>query len=229
MEKQDRQEIVNNLCGEEGLKEDFIYLLKMGGLSEYEGKILKDKLSREIDSDYDLNDMFYAQYWIIHQIYHRLMEIEYLSFLVEFDDTIDYHICEDADDSLNYDFPDYHIKRYIANKGVLEFNKRKCPKTVDEAVDFLIKGLDKESVVFAKETGKGFFGNVAHFSLGMYARNNLGINSGINVPLLEDIKRRIGRRFLFADDYSGFLMDKVWERIQENYDEIIKTKEQEKN
>ena len=42
--KEIRQEIVNYLCGEEGLKEEFIDLLKSGGLSEEDGHELKEKL-----------------------------------------------------------------------------------------------------------------------------------------------------------------------------------------
>ena len=31
---------------------------------------------------------------------------------------------------------------------------------------------------------------------------------------------------LFTDDYSGVLMDHLWERVQRDYDEIIQTKEE---
>lgn len=223
MEKQNRQEIVNDLCGKEGLNEDFIYLLKVGGLGEYEGQILKDKLLKEIDSDEDLGEIFYIQYWIIHQIYHGFMTAEMGSAFKEFDETIDYRVCDEENDSF-CDFPDNIIKDYVANDGVMEFNRKKCPRTVDEAVDLLIKGLDKESVVFAKEASKDLFVDSAHFSLGMYARNKFGLY-GMNLPLLEDIERRRGIRTIFADEYSAFLMEKVWERIQEDYDEIILTKE----
>lgn len=56
--KEIRQEIVNYLCGEEGLKEEFIDLLKSGGLSEDEGYGIKEKLLNEIDSSKDLNLVF---------------------------------------------------------------------------------------------------------------------------------------------------------------------------
>jgi hypothetical protein len=47
--KEIRKEIVNYLCGEEGLKNEFIDLLELGGLSEYEGNIIKTKLLKDID------------------------------------------------------------------------------------------------------------------------------------------------------------------------------------
>ena len=56
--KEIRQEIVNYLCGEEGLKEEFIDLLKSGGLSEDDGYEIKEKLLNEIDSSKDLNLLF---------------------------------------------------------------------------------------------------------------------------------------------------------------------------
>ena len=56
--KEIRQEIVNYLCGEEGLKEEFIDLLKSGGLSEDDGYEIKEKLLNEIDSSKDLNLVF---------------------------------------------------------------------------------------------------------------------------------------------------------------------------
>ena len=56
--KEIRQEIVNHLCGEEGLKDEFIDLLKSGGLSESDGYAIKEKLLNEIDSSKDLNLVF---------------------------------------------------------------------------------------------------------------------------------------------------------------------------
>ena len=58
--KEIRQEIVNYLCGEEGLKEKFIDLLKSGGLSEDEGYEIKEKLLNEIDSSKDFDLVFYT-------------------------------------------------------------------------------------------------------------------------------------------------------------------------
>ena len=60
--KEIRQEIVNYLCGEEGLKEEFIDLLKSGGLSEDDGYEIKENLLNEIDSNKDLNLLFYTSF-----------------------------------------------------------------------------------------------------------------------------------------------------------------------
>ena len=42
--KEIRQEMVNYLCGKDGLKDKFIDLLKLGGLSESDGYEIKEKL-----------------------------------------------------------------------------------------------------------------------------------------------------------------------------------------
>ncbi len=60
--KEIRQEIVNYLCGEEGLKDEFIDLLKSGGLSEDDGYEIKEKLLNEIDSSKDLNLVFVTSF-----------------------------------------------------------------------------------------------------------------------------------------------------------------------
>ena len=223
MKREERQEIVNYLCGEEGLKDEFIDLLKLGGLSEYEGNIIKDALLEKIDSDENLVNEFYFQYLNLYFIYHKLTDDKELSALRE-DETIDYRICEDEWDYFSYSqFPERRIDEYIKNKGHLGFDLNQYPKTVDEAVNRLIEVLDKESIVYAKETKKFEFGIVADFSLGLYARNNFGL-WGRSIDLLIDIKRNGGDTFT-GDGASSFLLDKVWERIQEDYDEIIKTKE----
>ena len=60
--KEIRQEIVNYLCGKEGLKDEFIDLLKAGGLSESDGYAIKEKLLNEIDSSKDLNLVFITSF-----------------------------------------------------------------------------------------------------------------------------------------------------------------------
>ena len=52
--KQIRQEIVTYLCGDDDLSAEFIELLKAGNLTEEDGKIIREKLTGQIDSHYTL-------------------------------------------------------------------------------------------------------------------------------------------------------------------------------
>ena len=187
--KEIRQEIVNYLCGEEGLKEEFIDLLKSGGLSEDDGYEIKEKLLNEIDSSKDLNLVFYTSFE-------------------------------------GKDFPMEEFSKYMDNEEYMELVRMQYPKSIDEAVEMLIEELDKESIVNAKNLGKDDFGTIVHFGLGMYVRNHFGLNNNKAAELEEDIRKNSEDLLLFTDDYSGVLMDHLWERIQRDYDEIIQTKEE---
>ena len=89
----------------------------------------------------------------------------------------------------------------------------------------LIEELDKESIVNTKNLEKEYFRNIVHFGLGLYVRNHFGINNGEAAELVSDIGRNSEDFIFLSDDYSGVLMDKLWERVQEDYDEIIQSKE----
>ena len=187
--KEIRQEIVNYLCGEEGLNEEFIDLLKSGGLSEYDGYEIKEKLLNEIDSSKDLNLVFKT--------------------------------------SFDRDFPSNELKEYTNNPSYLELVEAQYPQSVEEAVDILIEGLDKEDIKIVKESGKEEFGGLAHFGLALYVRNHFGLNNSKASNLISDICKKEGfESMLFTDSLSGFLMDELWERVQRDYDKIILTKEE---
>ena len=185
--KEIRQEMVNYLCGKEGLKNEFIDLLKAGGLSESDGYEIKEKLLNEIDSSKDLN----------------------LVFVTSFD----------------RDFPSNELKEYTNNPSYLELVEAQYPQSVEEAVDILIEGLDKEDIKIVKESGKEEFGGLAHFGLALYVRNHFGLNNSKASNLISDICKKEGfESMLFTDSLSGFLMDELWERVQRDYDKIILTK-----
>ena len=187
--KEIRKEIVNHLCGKEGLKDEFNDLLKLGGLSESDGYEIKEKLLNEIDSSKDLN----------------------LVFVTSFD----------------RDFPSNELKEYTNNPSYLELVEAQYPQSVEEAVDILIEGLDKEDIKIVKESGKEEFGGLAHFGLALYVRNHFGLNNSKASNLISDICKKEGfESMLFTDSLSGFLMDELWERVQKDYDEIIRTKEE---
>ena len=187
--KEIRQEIVNYLCGKDGLKDEFINLLKSGGLSESDGYEIKEKLLNEIDSSKDLN----------------------LVFVTSFD----------------RDFPSNELKEYTNNPSYLELVEAQYPQSVEEAVDILIEGLDKEDIKIVKESGKEEFGGLAHFGLALYVRNHFGLNNSKASNLISDICKKEGfESMLFTDSLSGFLMDELWERVQKDYDKIILSKEE---
>ena len=57
-----RLEIVTWLCGDENLSEKFIRLLEAGGLSENDGKAIREELLGEIDSNYNMDLIFDDSY-----------------------------------------------------------------------------------------------------------------------------------------------------------------------
>lgn len=225
--KEIRLEIVNYLCGKEGLKDEFIELLKAGGLSEYEGRIIKNKLLKDIDSGLDMDIMFHSYYLHLYKLYHRLIDPKKYPFFKEGDeDIVDLRICDDENDPFNSNnIPIDELEEYRSDEEYLELLRKQYPQTVDEAIDILIEGLNKESIVYAKEANKSQFSSSAHFGLGMYVRNQFGLNNHKGIDLMEDIERNGGSAYFMPDSASGFLMDKLWERIQDDYDEIILSKE----
>ena len=61
--KEIKMEIVNWLCGDDELSEKFITLLEAGGLTEEEGKIIRNKLVDRLDSNYNF-DLLFEEYYI---------------------------------------------------------------------------------------------------------------------------------------------------------------------
>ena len=57
-----RLEIVTWLCGDENLSEKFIRLLEAGGLSEDDGKAIREEMIGEIDSNYNMDLIFDDSY-----------------------------------------------------------------------------------------------------------------------------------------------------------------------
>ena len=58
-----RCKIITYLCGDNELSPKFIMLLKEGGLTEKDGKIIQKKLMDQLDSNYNL-DLLFEEYYV---------------------------------------------------------------------------------------------------------------------------------------------------------------------
>ncbi len=61
--KQIKMEIITYLCGGPDLSPEFIGLLEAGGLTEKDGKIIRNKLIDQLDSNYNF-DLLFNEYYI---------------------------------------------------------------------------------------------------------------------------------------------------------------------
>ncbi|MBE6512912.1 MAG: NADAR family protein [Methanobrevibacter olleyae] len=105
------------------------------------------------------------------------------------------------------------------------YNRNNYPKTIEKAIAFLIRNLDEESIKEIKNMEKSRFSISSHFFLGMYIRNQYGINNRKNKELLSDCNKKSNNEILgWADSYSRFILDELWEEINENYSKIIQSK-----
>ena len=93
------------------------------------------------------------------------------------------------------------------------------PQSLAEAIDYLVVNTSRGFIDAVYEMDKREMGSL-HFSLGMWIRNEFGLNGWKNLGLLNDLEVD-----LWADGYSSQILDALWDYVQENYDDIIENTE----
>ncbi|WP_405268026.1 DUF6794 domain-containing protein, partial [Methanobrevibacter sp.] len=88
-----------------------------------------------------------------------------------------------------------------------------------EAIDYLVVNTSRGFIDAIYEMDKRETGSL-HFSLGMWIRNEFGLNGRKNRGLLRDLEFD-----LWADGYSSQILDALWDYVQENYDDIVENTE----
>ncbi|MHB1379891.1 MAG: DUF6794 domain-containing protein [Desulfurivibrionaceae bacterium] len=93
------------------------------------------------------------------------------------------------------------------------------PTTIDQAVEILLRIVpDEVKDRIARESESNVVGN-RHFGLGLWIRNNFGLNQGNNA-LLWQIEACGSSRILMyfpqgADEISGIIVKAFWRRLQD--------------
>lgn len=174
--KEIRLEIVNYLCGsDDKLSERFINLLKLSGMGVADGLVIKNKLMRKIDSQVDLDSVFKDAFKNQYKISIGFMDDLDIKLIKEFDDDcfgenlFDFYYRLDA-------FPEDEFESYTHDEDYLNLVEKQYPQSIKEAVDMAIDVLDLQSILKIKEMDKSLFENHAHFTLGLYMRNQFGLN-----------------------------------------------------
>ena len=221
--KEIRLEIVNYLCGsDDKLSDRFIGLLKLSGMGVADGLVIKNKLMQKIDSQVDLDSVFKEAFKNQYKISIGLKDDLDIKLIKEFDD-----VCfkENLFDFYRLDgFPEDEFENYVYDVDYLNLCEKQYPQSIKEAVDMAIDVLDLKSIFKIKEMEKSLFNYYSHFGLGLYMRNQFGLNKGMAHKLTEEFSKETGRRFFQSDDMSGFLSDKIWMEVQNNFDEIVEIK-----
>jgi tetratricopeptide (TPR) repeat protein len=218
-----KREIVDYLCGSaDELSEKFLNLLRSYGMGEVEGLLIKNELLSHVDSKSDINLIFESEFWDYYNISHELEDDLDIKLIKDYrgDDFRDHLSGEYVENNFSYS----EFKKYTEDEEYWRLVKRQYPQSLSEAVDAAIDMLDIEDVTSIRDHEKSAFRIHAHFALGLFMRNNFGINNGRASGLLEDFRNNSKMRFYQSDDISGFLCERIWDEIQENHDEIIAAK-----
>lgn len=222
--KEIRQKIINHLCGSgDELSDEFLNLLHTYDMGEAEGLLIKNELSKYVDSANDLDLIFNSKF------------MDYYKISIGLEDDLDIKLLKQYDDEIfkenltglyvKKDISYTELRKYCKDEDYLSIVEKQYPQSISEAVDTAVDILDAENIISIKKQEKSTFGNYVHFGLGLFMRNNFGINGGKARGLLEDFRNNFKWRFYQSDDVSGYLCDRIWDEIQENFDEIMKTKE----
>jgi len=93
-----------------------------------------------------------------------------------------------------------------------EIRQHDLPKTVDEAVDSLIRKMSvKDKIRIINTEAEDLI--LLHFSSGLDVRNKLGLNAGNN-DLLKSCGEEAGTLFLDPDDCSAIVLTKLSEKLK---------------
>ena len=97
------------------------------------------------------------------------------------------------------------------------------PQNLMESIEYIIENTSREFIDKVYNSERDYISNL-HWSLGMYIRNEFGINNQSNKRLLENIKESKYSWYGTnePDFVSSAILDEFYDYVQENYDEIIK-------
>lgn len=94
--------------------------------------------------------------------------------------------------------------------GEAEKPQGPLPKTVDEAVEYILKDMDQESIKKLRATPCHDLIKF-HFGWGMGIRNSLGLWQK-DSPLRRSCAKRVGQEDMHPDEASGIIIEAVWQK-----------------
>ena len=98
----------------------------------------------------------------------------------------------------------------------MELISKQFPQTVEEAVEEIVSIMDEKQIKNALNSSKQEFILDNHFGMGLFIRNNYGVNNKKGINLRADIARKGGPTFP-GDSISGYLVGEVWEYVNSNF------------
>ena len=107
--------------------------------------------------------------------------------------------------------------------------KKEYPKTIHDAVYYLINNSNKEYIDYVKNLEMHDYSISEHWCLGRVIRNDFGLSQMINSELIYGCYKSEFNDskhpqivFFGADFLSPIILEEFWKEVQNNYDEIIK-------
>ena len=180
-------------------------------------KIKMDLQFQKIKSLYDLNFEYFNHHLVkgssMKKFKANILHQE-IKTLVDFREIDDKEIIIKLAYYLrNLDIYSNSLYEFFDNN--LNENYNPMPKSLYEAVDYLIVNSSSEFIDSIYNCEKSDM-RMLHLTLGMWIRNEFGLNNGGNIDLINDLDC-----MFFLDSGSSQILDALWEKVQENYDDII--------
>ena len=116
--------------------------------------------------------------------------------------------------------------------NLLDKIEEKHPKSMKDAVRYLISNLSLEELDEVYEKSRGIYKGINHFYFGVWIRNNFGLNQKVNSRLVyecytskhnDDSICKKGPLWM-ADAASPIIEKELWDELHKNYDKIKKQK-----
>lgn len=116
--------------------------------------------------------------------------------------------------------------------NLLDKIEEKHPQSINDAIRYLISNLNQEDIEVIYKTALDKYGGLEYFYLGMWIRNEFGLNEKINSKLTYECytskynDKGIGKMgpLWMADAASPVILKALWVEIHKNYDNIKKQK-----
>ena len=192
---------------------------------------LVDDEKRALDKFYDYSnylklDALTKDYQIRTYFKHNLKNDELAEFLYDEmrqRDLMDYWDCISLYENASSLTSKQKIIEYLDDfVRLYDFSR---PQSLLESSRYLVENTSREFIDKVYNSNRDYVTGL-HFTLGMWIRNEFGINDRSNTKLLYDIhKSQYHVLSLWADDDSAVILKEFYDYVQRNYDDIIENVE----